>query len=81
MVNKQSEIVPWKEMWILNLWNFGEKRGRRGRGVEEKQNLIFLVWSAFLSFRFNPRKAEQPLQSLELKEKKHKKIKAYRKLF
>ena len=29
--------------------------------------------------RFTPRKTEQPLRGMELQEKKHKKVKAYRK--
>ena len=37
------------------------------------------LWPIFFQFRCTPCKAEQPLRGMELQEKKHKKIKAYRK--
>ena len=39
--------------------------------------LDFVLYFFYLGF--TPRKAEQPLQGMELQEKKHKKVKAYKK--
>ena len=37
------------------------------------------IFIFYFQLRFTPCKAEQPLQGMELQEKKHKKIRAYRK--